>query len=165
MSPDISHLYRYLPVRPPSQCWLWVGSKIPSGYGRMRLGHRLIYAHRHSYILHVGPIPQGSHVLHKCDTPACCNPDHLFLGTAKDNSDDKRQKLRKQRKITGEQAIAIYSDGRTCKAIADDFGVSRDLVEKIKNGSAWSDVTGAQKRPNIDQWAEMMDARSPSVCG
>ena len=67
-----------------SGCWEWQGSRLPSGYGR--LGHR--YVHRAMYEVSHGPIPDGLFVLHACDNPPCCNPDHLRVGTAKDNSRD-----------------------------------------------------------------------------
>lgn len=128
----------------PGQCWEWSGSVTPGGYGMVSADGKRVYTHRLSYEVHVGPIPQGLHVLHKCDNRRCINPDHLFLGTPKDNSDDKRRKLRKQRKITGEQALLIYKDMRPRRLTAMEHGVSISLVESIQNGRSWVDVTGAE---------------------
>jgi hypothetical protein len=72
------------------ECWEWLGTKINSGYGKFLLG----LAHRFAYEYFVGPIPEGLCVLHKCDNPGCVNPNHLFLGTHKDNTQDMYKKGR-----------------------------------------------------------------------
>lgn len=69
-------------------CWNWIGVFAGGGYGRLRFHGKNIPSHRLSYILFKGEIPEGLWVLHKCDNKACCNPDHLFLGTVKDNVRD-----------------------------------------------------------------------------
>lgn len=69
-------------------CKLWQGAKTPKGYGVLTVSGKQIFAHRLAYRLFHGVIPAGMLVCHKCDTPDCINPDHLFLGTAKDNTQD-----------------------------------------------------------------------------
>lgn len=89
---------RYTP-EPMSGCWLWLDSCDPTGYGTMLHDGKKQYAHRVSWILQNGPIPPGLHVLHKCDTPSCVNPDHLFAGTALENARDRDAKGRGHRSL------------------------------------------------------------------
>jgi len=81
-------------VQKTDTCWLWIGSTNQDGYGRFNIGGKLGGAHRYSFELHTGEIPEGMHVLHTCDTPACVRPDHLFLGTHSDNMQDMYRKRR-----------------------------------------------------------------------
>ena len=87
-------------VRTPSWgadegCWeIQGGAFVPYGYIRIRVNGRNVIAHRFSYSVHVGPIPSGLHVLHRCDNPRCVRPDHLFLGTHTDNMRDRAAKGR-----------------------------------------------------------------------
>lgn len=84
----------YTPI-PESGCWIWTGNWNQTGYGSVkRRGKWVDAAHRLFYKLHVGPIPDGLFVCHKCDVPACCNPDHLFLGTNSENQIDRHRKGR-----------------------------------------------------------------------
>lgn len=83
--------------------WLWTAS-MSCGYGRIRHNGKFDLAHRVSWKLYRGPIPEGMQVCHKCDVPACVNPDHLFLGTQKDNMQDASEKGRLKTKRKKEWA-------------------------------------------------------------
>ena len=76
------------------QCWEWQDSKDKDGYGKMRVGKRKVRAHRLSYKLFVGDVPDDMLVCHKCDNPGCVNPSHLFLGSYLDNNRDSHKKGR-----------------------------------------------------------------------
>ncbi len=75
-------------IKKTSGCWLWTGSIKQNGYGAFRYKNKTIYAHRFSWELHTGKIPNKKWVLHKCDNPPCVNPSHLFLGDHKTNCKD-----------------------------------------------------------------------------
>ena len=76
-----------------SGCWIWTAYVMPNNYGYFYMGE-IKRAHRASWIIHKGPIPDGMYVLHKCDIRECVNPDHLFIGTQKDNMGDRDRKNR-----------------------------------------------------------------------
>lgn len=90
-----------------SGCWQWKGSSNKDGYGTTRYMGKSIMAHRLSFLLHGGEIPDGMCVLHSCDNPPCVNPDHLFLGTHQDNMDDMARKGRRYYKRLDESVLPI----------------------------------------------------------
>lgn len=112
-------------------------------------------AHRVSWVLHHGPIPPGLLVCHRCDNPRCVNPEHLFLGTAKDNSQDMVRKGRVSQgdrhpyaKLTTEQVVVIRkraADGDDPGQIASDFGVSEWNVIHVIRRHTWKHVIEAFK--------------------
>ena len=124
-------------------CWLWTASKYPTGYGQFSLNGKPHRAHRVAYELFVAPIPNGMYVLHQCDTPACVNPEHLFLGTQADNMRDMTEKARGSNpsiKLTVEAARSIKSlleQGVPNTIIAGAHDVSQQTICDIKHGRSW----------------------------
>ncbi len=134
----------------PDDCWSWAGTKT-DGYGMIRSGRggRMVLAHRVSYQLSRGPIPDGICVLHKCDNPPCTNPEHLFLGTRADNNADKAAKGRWRggcllgeanpaAKLTWGQVAEIRASGLSQSSIAKTYGVDQKTISLIKRGITWN---------------------------
>ncbi len=135
-------------------CWLWTGTRTEDGYGRTGASEKSsspLYAHRVSWELANGPIPDGLFVLHRCDNPPCVRPDHLFLGTTKDNADDAQAKGRlgyqrhpdRYTRLTADDVRAIRNArlaGEPAKSIAARFGISESHVYNIANRYERTDV-------------------------
>lgn len=161
--PTISHM--------STPCWLWTASKDGGGYGFIGLGNgKLGKAHKVSWELHNGPIPHGQCVLHRCDFPECSNPEHLFLGTQKDNAEDREKKGRGNRPsgdqhparlhpeylargghhgnavLTNEQAAAMRREytghyGDTIR-LARRYGVDRQTVRRVLKNKTYVNTEG-----------------------
>lgn len=88
--------WRLVPDQPREGCWLWTGTPAGGRYGNFKTGRgrESTTAHRFAWELTYGPIPIGMFVCHRCDTPKCVRPDHLFLGTARENTRDMLEKGR-----------------------------------------------------------------------
>lgn len=117
-------------------CWIWRGYKGKQGYGVMGISRKSTLAHRASYSAFVGDIPQGMHVLHKCDMPSCVNPEHLFLGTNSDNVADKVSKGRTHEKLSDAQVREIrrrYVPGLG-RTLAKEFKVSPMTISLTVRG-------------------------------
>jgi hypothetical protein len=132
-------------------CWVWIGAKHKQGYGLIdetdRYGKK-IGAHRASWIVNVGPIPEGMDVLHKCDNPPCVNSHHLFLGNDQDNMDDKYRKGRgrhpkgeemPQHILTKTQVDEIRAvfPSKTRKQLATEYGVSYATICDVISRRSW----------------------------
>jgi hypothetical protein len=130
-------------------CWVWTG-RIKDGYGgygRNYLAHRLVWQEK------FGPIPDGLFVLHNCptgDNRACCNPDHLFLGTKTDNARDRDEKGRVARgeshgkvKLTENDVIAIRARkrcGERAASLAIEYGVTEGTIRNITGRHTWKHI-------------------------
>src|SRR5689334_20332193 len=138
--------------RGPDECWLWKASCQPSGYGQINVAHNIQTAHRLSWEIANGPIPNGMCVLHRCDVRSCVNPQHLFLGTHADNVVDKVSKDRHQygersplAKLTEADVIAIRNAPRYPGFgidLARRYGISPQNVCNIRHQRGWNHVKG-----------------------
>src|SRR4249920_2161217 len=115
------------------ECWGWSGYTGGDGYGRITIGHnRQGKAHRFSYEIHRGPIPDGMQVLHRCDNPPCTRPDHLFLGTARDNVADMDVKGRRKSvaHLGSDHGMAKLTE-RAVRTILKSKGPARIMAAKF----------------------------------
>lgn len=124
-------------------CWEWTASQFAGGYGKFSQAtryNRSPYAHIFSYQLHYTDYDKSKMVCHKCDNKLCVNPDHLFLGTAQDNTDDMISKSRNHTRVKEEEVKRIREDTRTLKLIAKDYGLSHQQVSNIKRRKSWRHI-------------------------
>lgn len=132
------HLF-WKKIKKTDTCWLWTAScKGNNGYGAFKVDHKLEHAHRVMYRLVFGEIPKGLQVLHRCDNPKCVNPDHLFIGTIRNNMDDMVKKGR-HLKVKVDRRLEIPSmlvSGKTQTEIATILGCHQSLISKIMRGKA-----------------------------
>ena len=135
-----------------SDCWYWIGSKNKHGYGVTSISNEN-KAHRLSWKLFKGKIPEGLSVLHRCDVRCCVNPDHLFLGTQNDNMKDCAQKGRikspilsgetnPMSKLNNDQVRSIREMSQIIPQaqIAKHFGVSNMTISRIVRGESWKTI-------------------------
>lgn len=155
-------------VRVVGDCWEWTGSRSFWGYGTAYMDGKPYRAHRASYLVFVGEIPEGMFVLHKCDNPACVRPSHLFVGTLSDNAQDCARKgrsgaqrhprsmvryvpperrsrgtKRPSAKLNDAAVIEIrglLASGTSMRQIALRYGVSHQIIRRIRNGEGWKHV-------------------------
>ena len=131
-------------------CWRWWGVTSSVGYGYFQYRNQCVFAHRLSYELHFGPIPESYFVCHKCDNRSCCNPKHLFVGTPADNTADM---MAKGRNVRGElvrgsklkeqdvkEIRMLRASGMKLKPIAERYGISCSNVVDIAKHQTWKHV-------------------------
>lgn len=130
-------------------CWLWTASKDKDGYGQIRVDGKNLKAHRLVIELEGSDVPSGMCVLHRCDTPSCVRPDHLYIGTMADNVRDRDDRGRRappvgenngRAKLTTEDVAKIrrvYASGFTQQMIANRFGVHQTTISNIIRGRNW----------------------------
>ncbi len=138
-------------------CWIWTGMKSKTGYGQVKRDGKFIFAHRYSYQIHKGDLG-GLFVLHKCDIRLCVNPEHLSLGTQKDNQQDMKRKMRHafgerspNAKLTDEDVLRIYAlhaKGMGTIRLAKMFGVTKNLTWRIVRGLQWTHLYASRPGSN-----------------
>ncbi len=144
----------------PMTCWLWADSDSPDEYGKFKRGRHRHSTHRVAWVLAFGPLPvdvggEETCVLHHCDTPACCNPTHLFLGSNQDNVDDMLAKGRQARgeatgraKLTESEVLNILGSNETASVMAEKFGVGSTTIHAIRTRKTWRHLAfGPDKQP------------------
>lgn len=154
MTKSIVKMRRDLPrrfwskVKRGPACWLWTGTVLKGGYGKLGIERKHHLAHRVAWALSFGPVPDGMLVLHRCDVRRCVRPDHLFLGSQADNIHDMRSKGRGIQGTTHPQAKLRPADvpwiraframGFTQKTVGGAFGVSVDTIHQVDHGRHWT---------------------------
>lgn len=130
----------------PTMCWLWQGKRFPNGYGMFTRIRKTLLAHRFSYELHVGPIPKGLLIRHRCDNRPCVNPQHLLPGTQAQNIRDavERGRMphgeRSTTKLTTEIVQTIrqrVAHGEVMKHVAIDMGINYRTVQNVVHRISW----------------------------
>lgn len=138
-------------------CWEWDGFIDPNGYARFKTieSHKRYLAHRLSYALAFGETPKGMHICHKCDNRKCVRPDHLFVGTAKDNIHDMIGKKRHSygeknpgAKLDEDKVRDILSSNASLMDMSNQYNVSKKLILNVKQRKAWKHVNIGQVQDN-----------------
>lgn len=166
MDKSLKKLRKNVRIAEATGCWEWTKQKTKDGYGRFMISYKSYRAHRASWEIHHGPIPEGMCVLHKCDNPSCVNPDHLFLGTQQDNMKDMRRKGRgydiskclvkakgippiKRGESNGSAKItdrvvheirSRYKEIKSQRKLSVIYGVARSQIQRIVNNKAWTHI-------------------------
>jgi hypothetical protein len=133
------------------ECWEWTGTITPRGYGYLRIGGsgNPRHAHRISWVIHNGVIPNGMFICHHCDNRLCVNPDHLFLGTPLDNTQDMIKKGRRNleghpKKLTPDlvrEIRSLYAGGdHSYRDLARRFDVNFVTIGRVVRREYWSQV-------------------------
>jgi hypothetical protein len=139
-------------IQGDDECWLWTGAKWGNGYGLLCLNPSSLLAHRLSWELHYGLVPDGLLVLHKCDVRNCINPKHLYVGTHIDNTRDRVERNRSSRSIGERSGKSKLKSGEvwlirrllgakfSIRSIAKLFKISSNVIWGIKSGKRWPGV-------------------------
>lgn len=148
---ELARFREYLPKNQSRDvCWEWQGGIGGDGYGRFWFQGKNVAAHRASAILHFGDVPKDKFVLHHCDNPKCVNPDHLMIGTHRENV---AQMVKRGRVLCGEKngssvmtenqvrdIVAKLAAGAQVRTLAREMGISRSAVRNIAKGHSWKHI-------------------------
>ncbi len=130
-------------------CWEWTGHTNPAGYGMIAAADGKRTAHRVSYELEHGSIPQGACIRHSCDNPRCVNPAHLIPGTTQDNVNDRVTKGRSKNlagelhansKLSAREVKEIRASSLSLGELSAIYGIAKPTVCKVRNNQSWKHV-------------------------
>ena len=145
-SKQIRRFWFYVDKKGSDECWPWLSAKTSKGYGLVTITTpsslaKQHYAHRIAYILEKGPIPSGMQILHKCDNPCCVNPNHLSVGTVKQNLIEAYERNRipltkntKFKQLSSEALQDIATSTETIHALARKYGVAVYPIRRFRKG-------------------------------
>lgn len=138
----VARFWSKVDVRKKNECWEWLGSRRHNGYGGLKVNGRVERSNRIAWELFHQESLGDRQALHKCDNPACCNPNHIYAGTESDNMYDTHHRGRMiSDKLSLEQADeirALKAGGASARALAADFNVSEPTIHKICCGRMWN---------------------------
>lgn len=138
---------------PNSGCWLWLRNFEGSGYPSIKYKGKNLHGNRVSWEVYRGPIPEGMCVLHQCDVRCCVNPDHLFLGTKKENADDMIRKGRGNRsmgerhsgsKLTENDVLEIRQSTQSLRKLARKYDVTVSTIGSVRKNRTWKHLNKDQ---------------------
>lgn len=161
---------QYIDFSGPNGCWIWTGAKTKAGYGnflrKINGKQKQFYAHRYIYELKNGKIADGLFCCHVCDVRACCNPDHIFLGTAKDNTQDAINKGRlytifTKTNTTFDELVKEYKDNHhTITSLAKHYSVSSvSIIALFKKNNIKLNSTISPKRKRKYTQEQLKEAK------
>lgn len=140
---QVRELIESMPHDPETGCWEW-DRALNKGYGALGWRGRNYLVHRLAYQLYVAD-PGGLQVNHHCDNRACCNPEHLYAGTQKDNIDDMLGRERSKAKLSDAQVLEIRGrQGENQSQLGREFGVTQTTISRIQRGKGWQHVAGLE---------------------
>lgn len=139
---DVNYFISRSVLDKKTNCWIWTGAVNYNGYGIMLgPGRKTMRAHRRCFEVAKGEITQGFQVCHTCDVPGCVNPDHLWLGTNRDNSIDKTKKGRNPIvALTPFQVREIRASNEKTNTLARRYGVGWNAVQNARDGKTYKHV-------------------------
>ena len=146
---QLNRFWEKVDVRGQDDCWEWLGCKSGGGYGNFSINRKSYVASRVMYTLYFDKIPDGMFVSHKCDNPSCVNPNHLFIGTANDNNQDRSRKGRNNSKLTRadiNEIRKLYNETDISQlSLAKTYNVDNALISLIIANKLWKDENYKRK--------------------
>ena len=145
---EISDLF-WSKVDKQDECWIWIAAINMFGYGHFAIERKIYKAHRVAYMIKHGDIPDGMYILHSCDNPACVNPEHLRVGTQKDNIMDRTIRGRHNptsgtknawAKLTEKDVLQIRGSNLSALELSELYGISRSNIYNILGRRTWTHI-------------------------